>query len=161
MGSFTTLKSILETEQKNWKGTMEDVAASPNDPVFINHHTMIDCLFEQWLQKHPTKYVVPVLKRFAGHSSNDCIVPFIPLFTHQEMFKTADNFGYSCDLQTKEPPTLSSSTPGTFTISKIIIHQYYRTTTNMVANIINCHWCCCFCCSCYLCCFSILLLLLS
>ena len=112
---------------------MSDVAASPNDPVFINHHTMIDCLFEQWLQKYPNKaYVGPVHEEiFAGHSSKDCIVPFIPLFTHQEMFKTADNFGYSCDLQAEdfgysgdlqaeEFPTPLPSSSGTFTLNNSI-----------------------------------------
>ena len=31
-------------------GVMADVAASPNDPIFINHHAMIDCIFEEWLK---------------------------------------------------------------------------------------------------------------
>ena len=34
---------------KNESGVMADVAASPNDPIFINHHTMIDCILEEWL----------------------------------------------------------------------------------------------------------------
>ena len=38
---------------KNKAGVMADVAASPNDPIFINHHTMIDCFLEEWLQGHP------------------------------------------------------------------------------------------------------------
>ena len=75
IGSFTT----SEMKENDWKGTMSDVAASPNDPVFINHHTMIDCLFEQWLQKYPNKayYVGPLEHEeiFAGHSLKDCIVP--------------------------------------------------------------------------------------
>ena len=111
-----------EASQAEWEGTMADVAASPNDPVFINHHTMIDCLFEQWLQKYPTKvtYDGPNQeRRYAGHSSNDCIVPFIPLFTHEQMFKRASDFGYSCNLQTFEdtptPSTTPTSTPSTGT----------------------------------------------
>ena len=34
------------------RGQIEDVAASPNDPLFIFHHAMMDCLFEEWLQRH-------------------------------------------------------------------------------------------------------------
>ena len=115
----------MHGETKQWEGTMADVGASPNDPVFINHHTMIDCLFEQWQQKHPTKvtYDGPNQeRRYAGHSSNDCIVPFIPLFTHKQMFKRASDFGYSCDLkkfkeQTPKPPTPPTRPPTTSTPS--------------------------------------------
>ena len=86
------------TMGESWKGTMADVAASPNDPVFINHHTMIDCVFEKWLQNHPSAmYVGPTNDpKFAGHGPTDCIVPFIPLYTHEDMFQTASNLGYYC-----------------------------------------------------------------
>lgn len=82
---------------------MVDIA-SPNDPVFINHHTMVDYIFEQWLQKYPNGvYGGPSNDRkFAGHSSVDCIVPFMPLYTHMDMFKPAEDFGYSYD---SLPPT--------------------------------------------------------
>lgn len=67
-----------------------------NDPVFINHHTMIDCLLEQWLTSHPAT----LQSQFAGHAAGDCIVPFIPLFNHSEVFsKSANDFGFSCDLR--------------------------------------------------------------
>ena len=79
-------------------GTMVDIA-SPNDPVFINHHTMVDSIFEQWLRRYPDgEYGGPSNDRkFAGHSSGDCIVPFMPLYTHMDMFKRAEDFGYSYD----------------------------------------------------------------
>ena len=81
------------------EGTMANVAASPNDPVFFNHHTMVDSIFEQWLQQHPNgEYGGPNNDvKFAGHSDNDCIVPFIPVYTHMDMFKWAEYYGYSYD----------------------------------------------------------------
>ena len=87
------------------EGTMADVAASPNDPVFINHHTMVDYIFEMWLQKYHKNWLRYVVfgkyggpnndPKFAGHSDNDCIVPFIPVYRQMDMFKQAENFGYS------------------------------------------------------------------
>ena len=79
---------------------MADVAASSGDPIFINHHAMVDCILEKWLQKnknaqYPQDIINPIPQ---GHKENDYLVPFYPLVTHGEMFKTADNFGYSCNL---------------------------------------------------------------
>ena len=31
---------------------MAEVRASPNDPIFIHHHAMIDLIFEEWLKEH-------------------------------------------------------------------------------------------------------------
>ena len=74
---------------------MSCVAASPNDPIFINHHANIDCILEQWLWENNNSY--PNSKEIRrGHRGGDYIVPFIPVYTHKDMFKTADNFGYEC-----------------------------------------------------------------
>ena len=79
-------------------GVMGDVASSPNDPIFLNHHAMVDCILEEWLQQNPeATYPESDLIR-NGHRGDDYIVPFIPLYTHSQMFKTADNLGYSCTL---------------------------------------------------------------
>ena len=78
------------------QGVMSCVAASPNDPIFINHHANIDCILEKWLQENKdTPYPSSSAIR-KGHRGTDYIVPFIPLYTHEDMFKTADNFGYRC-----------------------------------------------------------------
>ena len=78
------------------QGVMSCVAASPNDPIFINHHANIDCILEKWLwENKDTPYPSSSAIR-KGHRENDYIVPFIPLYTHKDMFKTADNFGYKC-----------------------------------------------------------------
>lgn len=91
------------------EGTMADVAASVNDPVFINHHSMIDCIFDQWLELYPdSPFVGPVQqRRFAGHGVDDCIVPFYPPKTHRQMYKIGLDFGFECDL-----PKFVTSTRG-------------------------------------------------
>lgn len=101
------------------EGVMENVKASPNDPVFFLHHTTVDCILEAWLFEHQNNLMYPTSdpnesnKIPEGHGANDYIVPFIPLHTHKDMFKTADNFGYDCDLfktSTVTVPTEESPT---------------------------------------------------
>jgi hypothetical protein len=102
----------------NHEGVMGDVAASPNDPVFINHHTMIDCILEGWLLNHDNAmYPNPegdnVTLIHKGHRRDDYIVPFFPLKKHRDVFMTADNFGYFCDIDFTEPPnTENTENPG-------------------------------------------------
>ena len=43
MGDFKTGLNI----PFNHSGAMAFVASSPNDPVFVNHHIMVDCVLEQ------------------------------------------------------------------------------------------------------------------
>ena len=82
---------------------MSCVAASPNDPVFINHHANIDHILEQWLQKNKDSLNYPLSSAIReGHRGTDYIVPFIPVYTHNDMFKTADNFGYECSAFTTQ-----------------------------------------------------------
>ena len=77
---------------------MSCVAASPNDPAFVNHHGMVDCILEEWLQKNKDA-IYPMSDEIReGHRANDYIVPFMPLHMHKDVFKTAENFGYSCSL---------------------------------------------------------------
>ncbi len=96
-----------DTLTPNLQGVMGDVAASPNDPVFINHHVMIDCIFEMWLQKNRgATYPNNGPNAPRGHQSGSYLVPFFPLFKHEDMMMTGDNFGYSCNL-----PDTPGSTP--------------------------------------------------
>ena len=119
IGNFSNVDLIKSGTLND--GTMGDVAASPNDPVFINHHTMVDSIFEQWLQQNPNGvYGGPKNDpKFAGHSANDCIVPFIPVYTHMDMFKPAENFGYVYDFISSSPttgpitPSVGPTTPST------------------------------------------------
>jgi hypothetical protein len=78
---------------------MADIAASANDPIFLNHHAMVDCIFETWLQNNPNAQYPQSDEIPQGHGQQDYIVPFFPLFTHQEMFSTAATFGYRCRIK--------------------------------------------------------------
>lgn len=78
---------------------MASVASSTNDPIFLNHHAMTDCIFEEWLQRHRGRLTYPVSDEIReGHRAHDYIVPFLPLYMNIDVFKTADSFGFSCSL---------------------------------------------------------------
>jgi len=81
-------------------GQIYDPVASPNDPVFIIHHTMVDCMFDEWLKLHPDEQYsdVPLTPSTRGHQAHNYMIPFFPLYTNTDMFKLANNFGYFCDL---------------------------------------------------------------
>ena len=73
-----------------------------NDPIFLNHHAMVDCIFETWLQKNPNAQYPTNDKIPPGHKYDDYIVPFFPLYKHSDMFTTADKFGYHCTIKSSE-----------------------------------------------------------
>ena len=80
----------------NETGTMGATDASPNDPTFFNHHSMLDCLLEEWiLANEDEEYTVSPMIR-EGHRADDYIVPFIPLHTQESFLKPASDFGYEC-----------------------------------------------------------------
>ncbi len=77
---------------------MADMAAASSDPIFLNHHAMIDCILEEWLQRNTNAQYPGDDQIRQGHKADDYMVPFFPLVKHSEMFMTADNFGYKCQL---------------------------------------------------------------
>ena len=83
-------------------GSLLDVASSPNDPLFILHHTAVDCVFEEWLKRHPDGEYPDSPDVPQGHLRDGYMVPFYPLFTNNDMFQLAENFGYSCSLSDLE-----------------------------------------------------------
>ena len=91
----------------NMRGAIEDVAASPNDPLFIIHHTMIDCMLDEWLKRHPdAEYPIDPQVR-DGHRRDDYVRSFFPLYTNGDMFKRTKEFGYSCSLSNiTDPPRM-------------------------------------------------------
>ena len=103
---------------KNKSGVMGDVAASANDPIFLNHHAMVDCIFETWLRMNPNSQY-PVHDEIPrGHRQEDYIVPFFPLYKHSDMFSTADKFGYKCTIkseQSNKPSNQPSNQPSSDT----------------------------------------------
>ena len=93
------LGSVDETFPFNLRGSFDDVAGSPNDPIFFSHHTFVDCVLQEYLKRHPnTEYPVhPQIRD--GHRANDYIRTFFPLYTNQELFtKNTEKFGYYCSL---------------------------------------------------------------
>ena len=86
-------------------GNMADAGASPNDPFFIVHHTMIDCVFDEWLKRHPDEVYpdVPLTPSTRGHQAQSYMIPFYPLYTNADMFKLSENFGYFCNLPNLPP----------------------------------------------------------
>jgi len=99
---------------ENQKGVMGDVAASANDPIFINHHAMVDCILEKWLQNNVDRVEYPTSSDIRlGHRRDDYIVPFIPLYTHNMMYKRADNLGYMCNLPMMTTTQATRSTQAT------------------------------------------------
>lgn len=79
---------------------MENIVISANDPIFLNHHSMVDSILEKWIKKHsktayPTNIPAELNETlFIGHRAEDYIVPFYPLFTHRDMFQEASKLGY-------------------------------------------------------------------
>ncbi len=84
----------------NKKGQIEDVLASPNDPLFILHHAMVDCILAEWMRLHPeAEYpVAPEVIR-DGHRRDDFSRGFFPVYTNGDMFFQAEKFGYTCELE--------------------------------------------------------------
>ena len=88
-----SVKTFLWKELVQWE--------SPNDSAFIIHHTMTDCVFDEWLKCHLDEEYPNVLLTFStkGHQDHSYMIPFFPLYTNADMFKpAANNFGYYCDL---------------------------------------------------------------
>ena len=131
-GSFASRDRFAPHE----RGVMANVAASANDPIFINHHTMVDCILEEWLQRNNHNLNYPnqaIIKN--GHRRDDYIVPFIPLYTHNMMFNTADNFGYSCNTQsTARPPPATE--PDSAKSSTALLHLLVLAMLSIVALIL-------------------------
>ena len=74
---------------------MGDVPSASNDPLFHLHHSFIDRIFEKWLRKFDRD--ASVLSEFdapIGHNKHGVIVPLFPVYTHQDMFRKSDDFGY-------------------------------------------------------------------
>jgi len=59
---------------------MYDPVASRNDPVFIIHHKMIDCKFDEHHsdEEYPD---VPLTFSTRGHQAHSYMIPFLPLYT--------------------------------------------------------------------------------
>lgn len=95
---------LSSTDDPSKRGVMGDVAASANDPIFLSHHAMVDCIFETWLQQNPNANYPTSADIPQGHQMQDYIVPFFPLYKHKDMLLTADRFGYKCKITPENQP---------------------------------------------------------
>ena len=77
-------------------GDMGDVPSAANDPIFYLHHSFIDLIFEKWLKTYKQNATIlsPYDAPF-GHNKGDVIIPMFPVYTHEQMFKRSQEFGYS------------------------------------------------------------------
>ena len=120
MGSLNESMSIIP-------GAMANVPAAANDPMFIVHHAMIDYIFELWLQTNKNSSYVPnnnASDTLRGHRAGDVMVPFIPLYTCIQFFKTAQEFGYQYASGIVPPPVTA---PTKQKIGEItILHVYMK-----------------------------------
>lgn len=55
--------------------------ASPNDPLFWNHHSNVDRLWAIWEERHGKNYV-PVSGGPMGHNLNDMMWPYMNFGIH-------------------------------------------------------------------------------
>ena len=81
------------------RGALFDFGGSPNDPLFILLHLMIDCILQEWSKLHPDSgYPVHPLLVRDGHRKDDYMRTFFPLVTNGQAFAPAEEFGYYCEL---------------------------------------------------------------
>ena len=121
------------------QGVMSCVAASPNDPIFINHHAKIDFILEEWLEKNKCNFSYPQAGNIReGHRGTDYIVPFIPLYTHKDMFQCANNFGYKYSAtgdETSDWPTTGSTTASEGGTSQGFSMQAHTTLIGLIPTV--------------------------
>ena len=81
-------------------GHMRDVPTAGNDPIFFLHHANIDRIFEAWLRKFNVDIpdYLPMTGEHPGHNFNDALVPFFPLKTNRDMYKTSTQLGFTYDV---------------------------------------------------------------
>ena len=71
------------------------VDSASNDPIFPLHHSFLDRIYEKWLRRYNKDgSVLYLLYAPIGHNRHDLVVPFFPLYPHQQMVKKSFEFGY-------------------------------------------------------------------
>ena len=90
---------MLHTTVHNFiKGTLDNLAATMYDPIFILHHVQVDRLFERW-----RRGVLPSKKDFNNilrvpTECRDCNMPvFLPPVKYGDMFVDVRELGYTYD----------------------------------------------------------------
>ena len=76
-------------------GAMATVPAASNDPIFLLHHCFVDRILEKWLRKYKKDAsALSATEAPIGHNRVDVMVPFFPVYTHEEFFSESFSFGY-------------------------------------------------------------------
>ena len=76
-------------------GTMGLVPTSSNDPIFPLHHCFVDQIFEKWLRRHKKNAsALSATEAPIGHNRGEIIVPWFPVYTHEELFSESFSLGY-------------------------------------------------------------------
>ena len=96
----TTLRMTLHNQVHNMLlGVLSIVPLAANDPIFVNHHSMVDYLLEVWIRRYHGDYQPPPgsSRAHKGHNYNDSLVPFLPLYTTSYFLQESTQFGYTYD----------------------------------------------------------------
>ncbi|CAH2226299.1 tyrosinase-like [Pelobates cultripes] len=76
-------------------GIMSIVPISANDPAFLMHHCFVDKLFEIFIIKYGVKPSDYPPNTRPGHTSTECMPPFLPCSTHPEYLQSLAYYGTS------------------------------------------------------------------